>query len=229
MKNTRISKIKLKKTKSNEIKNNKNIGCQIINNGNNTNTINNLYFISSLNDEEIDKLTTQDKLAIFSSKDNPIIMIILKTNLNPLIPEYHNVGYTDLNSGYGYIFNGKTWEKKNIQSIMDDLLNSKRKDLFKIYEEIKEFLSEEENKSIEDRLDDVCNDIEPRLEHQVKSKRRLIINLKTNFYNNRHMIINSIKKSGKPIISTKMNDNKRNILKKGLTIDKLDKLLKQKK
>ena len=87
----------------------------------------------------------------------------------------------------------------------------------------------EENKSIEDRLDDVCNDIEPRLEHQVKSKRRLIINLKTNFYNNRHMIINSIKKSGKPIISTKMNDNKRNILKKGLTIDKLDKLLKQKK
>ena len=44
----------------------------------------NYYFISPFNHEEIDKLTPEEKLAIFASNENPIVMIIIKTNLNPI-------------------------------------------------------------------------------------------------------------------------------------------------
>ena len=156
-------------------------------------------------------------------------MIVIKTNLNPLFPEYHNVGYTDLNSGYGYVYNGETWEKKCIKTIMDDLLNSKRNDLIKIYEEIKDYLSEENNKNIGDRLDGIDNDIEPIHEHHAKSKKRLVINLKTRFYNNRHLILDSIKNSKKPIKEVNAKNTTKNILKDGLTIEELDVLLTTKK
>jgi len=191
--------------------------------------VNNYYFISPFSQEEIDKLTTQEKIAIFSSDENPIIMIVIKTNLNPSNQEYHNVGYTDLNSGYGYIFNGETWEKKGIKTIMEDLLNSKRKDLIKIYNEIKDFLSEEDNKNIENKLDDIENDIEPKYEHHIRSKRRLVTNLKTRFYNNKHLIIEAMQKSGKTIVQNKSKNKSKNILKDGLTIDELDRLLKIRK
>ena len=52
-------------------------------------------------------LTTPEKIAIFSSKMNPIEMIIIKTHLNPNKKQYHNVGITDIQSGYGIIYDGK--------------------------------------------------------------------------------------------------------------------------
>lgn len=197
-------------------------------NSNNNNTTNNYYFISPFNNEEINKLSTRDKLAIFSCDENPIIMIIIKTNLNPLLPQYHNIGYTDLNSGYGYIFNGNTWEKKDIKTIMNELLASKRKDLLKIHKEISEFLSKEDNKSINDVLYDIENIVMPKLYYHAKNKKRLVTNLKTQFYNNRNLITESIKKSGKPIVASGIQNKTRNILKEGLTIEDVEKILMKK-
>ncbi len=78
-------------------------------------------------------------------------MIIIETNLNPYKYKYHNVGYTNTHSGYSYVYNGETWQRKEIYTIMNDLLQSKRKDLLRIYNEIKNFLSDEQNKIINDR------------------------------------------------------------------------------
>ncbi|XWV26788.1 hypothetical protein QJ857_gp0263 [Tupanvirus soda lake] len=168
----------------------------------------NYYFLSPFGQEEIDGLTTKEKFAIFLSDDNPIVMIIVKTNLNPLKPQYHNVGYTNLNSGYGLIYNGDTWERKEIESIMNDLLNSKRKDLLKIYTEIKDFLSEADSKNIENKLDTVDKNVEPKLEQHIKSKRKLVMNLKTHLFNNRFLVLNAIRKSQKTVIdSNKKNKN----------------------
>jgi len=192
------------------------------------NNNNNYFVLCPFSKEEIDKLTTDDKICIFSSDENPIIMIVFKTNLNPNATEYHNVGYPDLNKGYGYIFNGKTWIKKEIQSIINEMLNSKQKDLIKIHNEIKDFLPEEENKLIENKLIEIRNCVEPRLENHVRSKKRLVTNLKTQLCNNRHLLHESIKRSGKPIIGIEMNNKRRNILG-NMTTEELDRLLKLKK
>lgn len=133
--------------------------------------INNNYFISPFGNEEISKLTTQDKIAILISNDNPIITIILKTNLNPLLPEYHNVGYIDLKSGYGFIYNGETWEKKEIRTTMNTLLNFKGRDLKKIHDEVSKYLTSEHNKNIINILYDINNILEPKHEYQIKSKK----------------------------------------------------------
>lgn len=190
---------------------------------------NNYQFILPFGNEETDTLTPEEKLAIFASDTNPIVMIIIKTNLNPLTPQYHNVGYKNMNLGWGFIYNGETWEKKEIEAIMNDLLNSKRKDLINIYNEIKEYLSEEQNKNIETKIDDIGNTVEPRLEHQVRSKKRLVLNLKTKFSDNRHLVIEAIKKSNKPIID-KYNTKTHNIdLKEGYTMEDVIRKMNHKK
>lgn len=199
------------------------------NNIHSNNTTNNYYFISPFSKEETNKLSNQDKFAIFSSEENPLVMIILMTNLNPKLSEYHNVGYTDLNSRYGIVFNGKTWEKKDIQTIMNELLNSKRKDMLKIYKEIQKYLSVDDNKNINDVLCDVENNVMPKLDHHVKSKKNLVANLKTHFYNRRDLINKSIKKSGKPILEPVLRNKTRNILKKGLTMEEVDRLMTEDK
>lgn len=82
---------KCQKYKNISINNSGNIyGDQIINNGKMIINNNNNYYILFPFSQEIDKLTTEDKICIFSSDENPIIMIVIKTNLNPNNPEYHN-------------------------------------------------------------------------------------------------------------------------------------------
>jgi len=206
---------------------NNNSGDVIINNINSV-TNKNYFMLYPFGQEEIEKLSTDDILCIFDSDDNPIIMIVIKTNINPEQKEYHNVGYTDLNSGYGYIFNGNTWIKKNIHSIINDMLNTKQKDLLKIYNVIKDLLPEGESKLIENKLTEIKDSVEPKLETHLRSKKRLVTNLKTQLYNNRHIVCESIKRSGKPIVGDLSNNKRRNILG-DMTIEEFDKLLKLKK
>ena len=194
-------------------------------------TNNNFYLISPFSQEEIDHLTTKEKLAIFFSNDDPIVLIIILTNLNPLTPQYHNVGYTNSHEGYGYIFNGKNWEIKPIQTIMNDLLYSKREDLLKIYREIKEYLTDDDHKDIEEKLDDLNCNVEPKLESDIKLRRKLIMNLKAKFVNNKHLVQAAIKNSNKEIIDCEepYNNHDFNIkLKNGISVDQLDIILKDK-
>lgn len=196
----------------------------INNNCNNNTTIHN-YYISAFGNEEINKLTTRDKLAILSSDDNPMITIIVKTNLNSTIPEYHNIGYADLKSGYGYIYNGETWEKKEIRLIMNDLINFKGRDIKKIHKEVSKYMTTEDNNNINDVIQDINNTIEPKNEHHVKIKKNMIANLKAHFYNKRNLIIDAIEKSGKPIIGLETKIKEKNILKNGMTVEELDRIL----
>ena len=69
--------------------------------------------------------------------------------------------------------------------------------------------------------------MEPKLDMDVQSKKKLVTHLKTQLYNNRHLVMESIKNSGKPMGGTNTNTNNitRNIIG-DLTIDELDRLLK---
>ncbi|AUL78462.1 mg15 protein [Tupanvirus deep ocean] len=216
-----------------KIKNNGNL---IVNKGNNNknkiivdNSTNNYFFIAPFSQEEIDGLTPEEKLLIFTSNENPIVMIIIKTNLNPTAYQYHNVGYTNMNKSYGYIFNGETWQKKEISAIMNELLNSKRKDLLTIYDEIKEYLPDEDNKNIQIKIDNIKNTVEPKHEHHARSKRKLVLNLKNTFCNNKHLIIEAMEKSGKPIIDNYKIKTNPIRLKEGYTMEDVIREMNQKK
>lgn len=202
------------------------------NNSHNNNSINinattNNYYISPFGEEEINKLTTQDKLAILLSNQDPIIQIIVKTNLNSAMPEYHNIGYIDVKSGYGYIYNGESWEKKEVRLIMNDLLNFKERDLRKIHKEVSKYMTVDDNTNIINKLQDIDRTIIPTNGYNAKTKKKLVANLKAQFYNKRNLIIDAIERSGKPVLSKKIEDEikPKIILKDGMTIEELDKIL----
>ena len=56
-------------------------------------------------------------------------MIISKTNLHPDRFKHHNVGYSNLSSGYGFIYDGIEWKSESISVIVDNLIRSKERDL----------------------------------------------------------------------------------------------------
>ena len=166
--------------------------------------------------EGFSSLTTQEKIYIFLLNENPIVKIITTTNLNKDKPEYHNVGYTDNKSAYGYIYDGERWIKKEIQPIMNDLLDSKEQDLAKIHDQIRGYLSEDLNNSIKNKLNEIQCTIQPKLESHVKSKKDLVRNIKTKFYNDRSLVLESMKRSEQKINNAKKEDNVDDLLMKGL-------------
>ena len=155
-------KIDVKNNINNNVKNNKNITNKNKNNNGNINSQfvngdNNKIIIKHYNlfpfgKDGMDCLTIPEKIAIFSSDENPMEMIIVKVNLDANKPNHHNVGIPDLQSGYGIIFDGDKWITERINVIMEVILDSKEKDLIKIHDEIKDFLSDDVNKTIKDTL-----------------------------------------------------------------------------
>ena len=97
---------------------------QIIN-GNNNNIIIKNYNLLPFGRDGIECLTTPEKIAIFSSDENPMEMIIIKVNLDPLKINHHNVGYTDEHSGFDIIFDGDEWLTERIEVILEILFESK--------------------------------------------------------------------------------------------------------
>ena len=161
--------------------------------------------------EEIDKLTTDDKLEFFTLKDDPIMMIFIKTNINPDFPEYHNVGYFDTKSGYGCIYNGNTWLRKRINSIVDNIIYSKHKHLFSIGEAVKLILGDTQNDFVDTVLEDIKRVAEPIDEFDIKYRKKLENSIKTNLYNNKHLANESIKRTNKSNNDKTILDHKINI------------------
>jgi superfamily II DNA or RNA helicase len=199
-------------------------------------TINNYFTPHSFGKKEIDNLSLDDKLQIFTSKEHPIIMIVLKTNLNRDTLEYHNVGYFDLNSDHGCIFNGRDWIKKDIKPTINKMMESKNCDLSKIGEQLKDFLPESGGKFIDCKLIEIKKIVEPLFEMDVKAKNELIKNIKTLLFNNQHLVYSAIKRSGKNIVNHNIilntdietnNEDMKKILA-GITIEELHARAKQK-
>lgn len=168
-----------------------------IKNNNNIHDDSDYFFVYPFGKEEIDKLTADDKLKFFTSQDDPIMMIFIKTNINPDFPEYHNVGYFDTKCGYGCIYNGNTWLKKRINSIVDNIICSKHKHLFNIGESVKSILGYTQNDFVDTVLGDIKRIAEPIDEFDIKCRKKLENNIKTNLYNNKHLANESIKKTNK--------------------------------
>lgn len=200
------------------INNSKNINNhKNINNNKNINNINN-YYISPFDREETNKLRVIEKIPTLLSLENPITEIRLILNLNPDKPKYYNIGYTDFKSGYGILFNGKTWQRKEINVIINELPAFEKNDSFKIKLEINQFIPDKRRKIIEEKLRkdspssveetlllmrDVNDNDEPRSEQHVKSKDKTA----TNFFNGRSLIQDAVVKSNAPIEGVNNNND----------------------
>lgn len=118
-------------------------------------------------------------------------------------------------------------KKKEIRLIMNDLINFKGRDLKKIHKEVSKYMTSNDNKNVSGILQDVDNAVIPKTEHHNKTKRKLVSNLKAQFYNKRNLIIDAIEKSGKPVIglNIKNQTEQKFILKNGMSVEELDKIL----
>lgn len=207
------------------------------NNNNNNVTIknNNNFFLAPFKEYSFDDLTMDEKIAIFSSKHNPIEMIIFKTHLNPDKIQYHNCGIPDMHSGFGLIFDGKRWENWRISDILTTLIEINQKNTSKLYEEIKDFLMDDAKKTIEHDLENNEHLIRPRnscYEIDVKAKKNLISMLKGKFYDERHLLKKSIERTKDMVFSESDDDDSKNfvnIIKEGYTIQDIEDHLKKSK
>ena len=104
---------------------------------------------------EISHFNSQDALRILSTSE-PIFTIIQETNLNPLTPQYHNIGYKNNKNAVGIIYNGKKWITEDINSIIHTLLFTKYLDLCALADILEKKLSDE--KSTEKSSDEESSD-----------------------------------------------------------------------
>lgn len=121
-------------------------------------TINNTIKIENLvvfGKEGIEHITVKDLIAILNSKTGLIESLVEKTNLDPSKPQYHNVFIKDLKSGYGDIYGEKGWKKKNINAILNTIIDTK---------------SENINEILENYGDSFNDKIKERLKNAVQSK-----------------------------------------------------------
>lgn len=203
-----------------------NNGNIIIGDHNNLTVNNNQFFLLPFGTYCLEKdLSVEDKVKIFSSKSGAIETIILKTHLNPELPQYHNCGITDLHVSYGIIYDGDNWIYKPISNIMHDLIENGQKESIELYKQIKNFLQDDVRKEIKNDLEDDKYLLYPRTDKKDKNaKKDLIKYLKPTFYNKRELVNNSIKNSGKKIIDTTNRDpdNAYNILREGVTFQDIE-------
>lgn len=169
----------------NKIKGNQN---KIINNYgdvNNNNIIIKNYNLYPFGKDGIDCLTLSDKISIFDSGESPMEMIVIKVNLDPIKLDHHNVGIPDLHSGYGIVYDGQKWRSERISLIMKTLLETKQDDLIKIYEQIKNFFSEDKHNEFKNKIEKLGN-----IRYVDTQSMKLLINhLKKNLFNNRNLAL----------------------------------------
>ena len=198
----------------------------IVGGENNNITINkNKFYLMPFGTYCLEKdLSVEDSVKIFSSKSGAIETIILKTHLNPKLPQYHNCGITDLHLSYGIVYDGNNWIYKPISDIMHDLIENGQKESYELYEQIKNFIQDDFHEEIKNDLNDDKFLLYPRHnKDDKKSKKELIKYLKSNFYNQRELVKTSIKNSGKQVMGgEKLEHNDVNILKDGVTYQDIE-------
>jgi hypothetical protein len=187
--------------------------------GNNvTNITNNYIKIIPFGKDGTDCLSFPEKMKVFSSETSPLETIIDLVNLNPEKPENHNVGVPDLKSAYGIIYDGKKWNAEKVTEIVNSVLATKKKDLTKIGEEIKNYVKDEKKKEINDHLEDYN-----KMETNPSSRKLMGGYVKKQLYNKRQYSIDAKKQMESNELNNDSdedneNDEFKDILREGLTM-----------
>jgi len=98
----------------------------ITNNTNSNNTVNNTINIIQFGKEDLEKLTKEEinKIIYTATGVDPLLTSIEVVHFNKRLPEQQNIKCNNINSKYVDIFNGTTWNKESMNSVIDDLADS---------------------------------------------------------------------------------------------------------
>ena len=96
------------------------------NNTNSNNTVNNTINIIQFGKEDLEKLTKEEinKIIYTATGVDPLLTSIEVVHFNKRLPEQQNIKCNNINSKYVDIFNGKSWNKESMNSVIDDLADS---------------------------------------------------------------------------------------------------------
>ena len=130
------------------------------------------------------------------------------------------------------INDGDDWKCWPVKDILNVLIDNGQQNSLKLYEQIKHFFQDDTREEIENDLNGDKHLLYPRhnfFDIDTKAKRKLVLSLKSNFYNQRNLVQTAVKNSGKNLIQNENNDSEINILKEGVTIADIDDYLKKEK
>ncbi len=94
------------------------------NNGNNTININLVEF----GKEDVGKLSDKDRARICTSGPNYLVDCVKLIHCNEKLPEYRNLGITNLRGNTGRVFKDNKWKEEKIDDLLNNIIkNSKEK------------------------------------------------------------------------------------------------------
>jgi hypothetical protein len=188
--------------------NNGSINNGSINNGsiNNGQIINNNFNIVSLGDEDIKKLTQEEKLTILKSRNSAFINLVKMIHLNERLPEFHNVLINNIKSNYGSIVDDNKIILRKKDKIIADVISNRLTDLKDLVDEYKEtkHLSRREKDILDEMIifaehyqlddEDIDGNIIKPDKDTLKKNKEIFDDLIYAFYNNRLLIDRTLKK-----------------------------------
>lgn len=119
--------------------------------------------------------------------NNLLKSIILKVNFDPNKPQHHNIYYADTKSAYGEVYENKKWTKKNINEIINILIDAKHEDLNEILDSMINIIKTKTiNKIIETIEKSDCS--------KTDARKKLVAYLKPILYNNKDIVARTRKK-----------------------------------
>ena len=137
-----------------------------------------------------DKYTVlKDLPKILQSNENIIISMIKKTNLNKEKPEHHNIYYPDIKKSHGEIYKNNKWKIKNMDEIINTIIEAKTEDLSAILDEFGGIFNDKAKK----RIQEIKKEF-----YDTKSRKMLAKHLKLLFFGKKDMIKKTKDMTSKP-------------------------------
>jgi hypothetical protein len=165
-----------------------------VNSNINTTQINNPIIINIVPflGEDMSKLTEKDKVKILKKCYMSIPELIKQVNLNPNLPENHNVYISNIKSKYGHVNDGQKWILTKVDQLIDDLVSKKKDDIEELLDEYEDQIPDKVVDKIRDVIasieyDPLSDDSDSAHENKEKKKfkKRILEEVKLLLYNNK--------------------------------------------
>lgn len=102
--------------------------------------------------EGVEHITLKDLTAMLNSKTGLIESLVEKINFDPNKPEFHNIYVGDVKSGYGDIYEKKGWKTRNINEILNTVIDAKTEDINEILENYGDVLNDKTKEKLKDTV-----------------------------------------------------------------------------
>ena len=151
------------------------------NNTTNNNTINNTTnIIIAFGSEEYESLSKSEiKKILFDNNVDPLLGMIEYIHFNERLPQQQNIKYNNLRSKVIDIYNGTKWIVKDLDIVLDDLLENNIYNLDKIREMITEEYKPKIKQIVKTIIDDYYNHYKLDTEDKQDKKNKKLIEKNT--------------------------------------------------